>query len=95
VAAAPASAAYDISKAGLLALARSIAVDYGPQGIRANALCPGWIITPMGDASTDEPAAEHGLGGREDAYRFATADVSAAARRHRRGDGRVLPVPGQ
>jgi meso-butanediol dehydrogenase/(S,S)-butanediol dehydrogenase/diacetyl reductase len=75
LAAAPASAAYDISKAGLLALARAIAVDYGPQGIRANALCPGWIITPMGDESMDALAAERGLGGREDAYKLASADV--------------------
>ncbi len=32
MAAAPASAAYDVSKAGLIALARAIAVDYGPKG---------------------------------------------------------------
>lgn len=75
LAAAPASAAYDVSKAGLLALARAIAVDYGRQGIRANALCPGWIITPMGDESMDELAAERGLGTREDAYKLATRDV--------------------
>jgi meso-butanediol dehydrogenase/(S,S)-butanediol dehydrogenase/diacetyl reductase len=72
--AAPASAAYDASKAGLNALARGIAVDYGPQGIRANALCPGWIITPMGDESMDELAAERGLD-RQGAYDLATADV--------------------
>ena len=74
MAAAPASAAYDSSKAGLNALARAIAVDYGPQGIRANALCPGWIITPMGDASMDELAAARGISRRE-AYDLATADV--------------------
>jgi meso-butanediol dehydrogenase/(S,S)-butanediol dehydrogenase/diacetyl reductase len=74
-AAAPASVAYDASKAGLLALARGIAVDYGPQGIRANAVCPGWIITPMGDESMDELAADRGLASREDAYNFATGDI--------------------
>ena len=74
MAAAPASAAYDASKAGLNALARGIAVDYGPRGIRANALCPGWIITPMGDESMDELAAASGIG-RQDAYDLATADV--------------------
>src|SRR5580765_4838304 len=62
MAAAPASAAYDASKAGLNALARAIAVDYGPRGIRANALCPGWVITPMGDESMDELAVANGLG---------------------------------
>jgi NAD(P)-dependent dehydrogenase (short-subunit alcohol dehydrogenase family) len=74
LAAAPASAAYDVSKAGLNALARAIAVDHGPQGIRANALCPGWIITPMGDESMDELAAANGID-REGAYALATADV--------------------
>jgi meso-butanediol dehydrogenase/(S,S)-butanediol dehydrogenase/diacetyl reductase len=72
--AAPDSAAYDVSKAGLNALARAIAVDYGPRGIRANALCPGWIITPMGDESMDELGAARGIG-RQEAYDLATADV--------------------
>jgi meso-butanediol dehydrogenase / (S,S)-butanediol dehydrogenase / diacetyl reductase len=76
LAAAPESVAYDVSKAGLIALARAIAVDYGPQGIRANALCPGWIITPMGDKSMEGLAADHGLGGgRQAGYDLATADV--------------------
>ncbi len=74
MAAAPESVAYDASKAGLNALARAIAVDYGPQGVRANALCPGWIITPMGDESMDELAAVNGID-REGAYDLATADV--------------------
>ncbi|NLG48957.1 MAG: glucose 1-dehydrogenase [Chloroflexi bacterium] len=37
--------AYDSAKAGVINLSRSIAVDYGHQGIRCNAICPGWIIT--------------------------------------------------
>jgi NAD(P)-dependent dehydrogenase (short-subunit alcohol dehydrogenase family) len=73
-AATPDSAAYDASKAGLNALARGIAVDYGARGIRANALCPGWVITPMGDASMDELGASKGVD-REGAYGLATADV--------------------
>ena len=48
------SAAYGTSKAGLIGLARSLAVDYGPRGIRANALCPGWVVTPMADEEMDE-----------------------------------------
>jgi NAD(P)-dependent dehydrogenase (short-subunit alcohol dehydrogenase family) len=74
MAAAPASAAYDASKAGLNALARAIAVDYGPHGIRANALCPGWIITPMGDEAMDGLGAARGIG-RQEAYDLASADV--------------------
>jgi meso-butanediol dehydrogenase/(S,S)-butanediol dehydrogenase/diacetyl reductase len=68
------SAAYDTSKAALLGLARSLAIDYGARGIRANAVCPGWVITPMGDESMDELAAERDLT-REEAYALATAHV--------------------
>ncbi len=39
--------AYTASKGGVLSLTRSLAVQYGPQGVRANALCPGPIMTPM------------------------------------------------
>jgi meso-butanediol dehydrogenase/(S,S)-butanediol dehydrogenase/diacetyl reductase len=68
------SAAYVASKTGLIGLARSLAVDYGPRGIRANALCPGWVETPMGDESMDELAADRGIT-REEAYRLATRHV--------------------
>ncbi|WP_067815643.1 SDR family NAD(P)-dependent oxidoreductase [Actinomadura kijaniata] len=44
------AAAYAVSKAGLTTLTRSIAVDYGGQGVRANVVCPGWIRTEMADA---------------------------------------------
>jgi NAD(P)-dependent dehydrogenase (short-subunit alcohol dehydrogenase family) len=40
-------AAYVTSKTAVLGLTRSLAVDYGPRGIRVNALCPGWVWTPM------------------------------------------------
>jgi NAD(P)-dependent dehydrogenase (short-subunit alcohol dehydrogenase family) len=67
-------AAYQTSKAALLGLARSLAVDYGPRGIRANAVCPGWVVTPMGDRSMDALARERGIS-REEAYRITTENV--------------------
>jgi NAD(P)-dependent dehydrogenase (short-subunit alcohol dehydrogenase family) len=39
--------AYDASKAGLLALTRALAVRYGPDGVRANAVCPGFVPTDL------------------------------------------------
>lgn len=39
--------AYTASKGGVLSLTRSLAVQYGKQGVRANAICPGPILTPM------------------------------------------------
>ncbi len=68
------SAAYVASKAALIGLARSIAVDYGPHGIRANALCPGWVMTPMADAEMDELASARGIS-RDEAYALATSAV--------------------
>jgi len=43
----PDSVAYNTSKAGLLGFTRSVAMDFGPHGIRANTLSPGTIDTPM------------------------------------------------
>jgi NAD(P)-dependent dehydrogenase (short-subunit alcohol dehydrogenase family) len=70
----PESAAYDASKAGLIMLTQSIALDYGPRGVRANCVCPGWIRTPMADATMDQLAERTG-GDREAAYELANRMV--------------------
>ena len=49
---------YAASKAGLIALAKSIAQELGSRGIRANAIAPGFIMTAMTDALSDEVKAE-------------------------------------
>lgn len=67
-------AGYNASKAGLSMLLRSIAIDYGPQGIRANVVCPGWTRSEMADMEMDELAAQRGLD-REQAYRLASSLV--------------------
>lgn len=67
-------AGYDATKAGLAMLVQSVAVDYGPQGVRANAVCPGWTRTEMADTEMSEFGLEAGVG-REEAYRMATAFV--------------------
>jgi NAD(P)-dependent dehydrogenase (short-subunit alcohol dehydrogenase family) len=58
----PNRAAYAASKGALLALARSMQVDYGTFGIRVNALMPGTIFTPLLDKVLAESP-----GGREGA----------------------------
>jgi meso-butanediol dehydrogenase/(S,S)-butanediol dehydrogenase/diacetyl reductase len=67
-------AAYSASKAGLVLLTQSLAVDHGPEGLRANVVCPGWTMTEMGDMEMAELGAERGISAAE-AYELATAVV--------------------
>lgn len=43
----PKSSAYPVSKAGLIMFTKCLAVEYAAEGIRANALCPGQLLTDM------------------------------------------------
>jgi NAD(P)-dependent dehydrogenase (short-subunit alcohol dehydrogenase family) len=49
--------AYTASKGGVLAMTREIAVEYARRGIRANALCPGPVNTPLLEELLADPAA--------------------------------------
>lgn len=52
------SGAYSASKAGVLLMSRQMAAEWGPHGIRSNALCPGMIRTPLSAAFYEEPGLE-------------------------------------
>ncbi len=49
----PGMAIYNGSKAFVHGITRSIAVDHGADGIRCNAICPGWIMTAMAETAFD------------------------------------------
>lgn len=52
----PGASAYAATKAALIGLTRQMAVDYGPQGLRINAVAPGLIRTPLIEDRIDQPA---------------------------------------
>jgi 3-hydroxybutyrate dehydrogenase len=59
--ASPLKPAYVTAKHGLLGLARVIAKEGGPHGVRANVICPGFVRTPLVDRQIPEQAKELGI----------------------------------
>jgi NAD(P)-dependent dehydrogenase (short-subunit alcohol dehydrogenase family) len=49
---------YNAAKGGVVLLTKNIALDYGPSGIRANAVCPGFIETPLTESVFGLPGME-------------------------------------
>jgi len=73
----PGRAAYHASKHGVIGLTKCAALDYAGRGIRINAICPGCIDTPMGDAI--DPAAMKEFLRDQPVGRMGDADEIAAA----------------
>lgn len=59
--ASPLKSAYVTAKHGLLGLARSIARENGAKGIRANVVCPGFVLTPLVERQIPQQARELGI----------------------------------
>lgn len=57
----PGQSAYVASKTGLLGLVRSLAMEWSPQGVMVNALCPGWVDTEMARESIQAMADAEGI----------------------------------
>lgn len=74
LAAGPEVCGYVTAKHALIGLMRSIARDYGPAGVRANAVCPGWVTTPMADEEMQLLMDAHQIS-LEQAYRMVCRDV--------------------
>lgn len=76
----PGMAAYGASKAGLVGLARTLAVEYGARGVRVNVLMPGGTDTDMGRAAASTPEARAFVEGLHATKRLAQpAEIARAA----------------
>ena len=57
-------AGYCATKGAVLQLTRAMAIDHGPEGVRVNCICPGWIETPMSQPFLDENPAGREFAGK-------------------------------
>ncbi len=91
---------YSASKGGVAQLTKSLAIAYAADGIRVNAVAPGWIATPLTQALQDDPARSAPILARTPMGRWGTpADVAGpvlflASAAARFVTGVVLPVDG-
>ena len=91
---------YSASKGGIAQLTKSLAIAYAADGIRVNAIAPGWIATPLTKALQDDPARSAPILARTPLGRWGTpADVAGpvlflASELAQFVTGAVLPVDG-
>jgi NAD(P)-dependent dehydrogenase (short-subunit alcohol dehydrogenase family) len=91
---------YCMTKGGLVALTRELAAEWGPAGVRVNALAPGWIRTPMTQALQDHPERSALAMTRVPLARWGEADDVAGAVAFLASDastyitGHTIPVDG-
>lgn len=71
---APLSPAYAASKAGVVQLTKSLAVAWAGEGIRVNAIAPGWIETPMTLPARSDPERNRAILERTPLGRWGTPD---------------------
>jgi NAD(P)-dependent dehydrogenase (short-subunit alcohol dehydrogenase family) len=65
---------YGAAKAGLISLTKSLAVEWGTEGVRVNALCPGWTATELNRAIWEDPSAGPATVASVPMRRWGTAD---------------------
>jgi NAD(P)-dependent dehydrogenase (short-subunit alcohol dehydrogenase family) len=57
----PGTVGYTAAKAAIIGITRWLARDYGPRGVRVNAVCPGWVRTPLGEGAMAYLAQREGI----------------------------------
>ena len=84
---APLSPAYAASKAGVVQLTKSLAVAWAEDGIRVNAIAPGWIETPMTVPARSDTARNRAILDRTPLRRWGTPDDLVGPALFLAGDG--------
>jgi 3-hydroxybutyrate dehydrogenase len=59
--ASPQKSAYVASKRGIVGFTKSIALETATTGVTVNAICPGWVLTPLVQKQVDARAAAEGV----------------------------------
>jgi len=79
----PNAGAYSATKGGQIAMSKGMAIDFAPDGIRVNVICPGWIQTPLVDdwfgQQDDEAEARKYIFGRHPLGRIGTIEECGKA----------------
>ena len=75
----PGGPAYVASKHGVIGLTKSAALEYAKEGIRVNAVCPGWISTPITDRTLNDPDVKAMIIGMEPIGRMGKPEEVAEA----------------
>ena len=70
----PGIAGYAATKGGLAMLTKSMCAEWGPSGVTANALAPGYVVTELTKALVEDPEFDAWLRNRTPARRWATPD---------------------
>jgi NAD(P)-dependent dehydrogenase (short-subunit alcohol dehydrogenase family) len=92
--------AYTASKSGVVGLTKSLAVAWAAEGVRVNAIAPGWIATPMTRAVQDDPSRSRAILDRTPMGRWGTPSDLVGPALFLAGEsagfvtGVVLPVDG-
>jgi NAD(P)-dependent dehydrogenase (short-subunit alcohol dehydrogenase family) len=96
----PGQSVYSATKAGLVQLLRTAAAEFGPHGVRVNAIAPGVVETPLTQQIKDDPVWYDAYAAKSALGRWATAEEMAGAVVYLAGDaagfvtGSVLYVDG-
>ncbi|MEX0340283.1 MAG: SDR family NAD(P)-dependent oxidoreductase [Arenibacterium sp.] len=92
--------AYSASKFAVVGMSRSVAREYGESGVRINAICPGWIETPMTEGLSQMPemhaamAARHALGRTGEAHEVGALVAWLISDQSSFMTGAAIPVDG-